>query len=132
MKFFTFLFFFLCFYVLNSSAQTTGCQSNSSNTIYFTRNGTKNGVPNFDYRSNADRVPIGSAYCVNRGTNSTGSCYITSFVSTASDNPNGILVTFYFVNCPIDDNLVYLMILIGLFSVWVIRKTILQNTYLLL
>ncbi|WP_131535904.1 hypothetical protein [Pedobacter nototheniae] len=113
MKFLSFVIVVsLCLISFFSKADV-GCQSNSSQTIYLNRNGIKNGVPNYDYRSSSDRVPISSAYCVTAGSNGPGSCYITSYLNTASDNPNGILVTFYLVNCPIDNYSLILLFFCG-------------------
>lgn len=92
----------------NVFAQSTGCRYN--NAIYYSANGSSGGVPNYKATPN---IASTSAFCV---VNIGGTCRINK-----DKKKVGTLVTFYFVQCPIDDYVPVFVIMFGLFGFFTIR-----------
>lgn len=113
----------LCLAMVAPCSAEQGCLSNASGYIYITPEGVVNGVPNYQYRSEADRVPGANVYCRTNTTNPTTTCQINSYVSGTSSNPNGVMVNFYYVNCPLDDYAPLLVLLVGGLGWFLIRQS---------
>lgn len=110
---FSFLFvLFCCTSIKVSAQQYTGCLY--SGYIYYTPDGTSGGFPNFRKAPPGSRVLTGSAFCV---VNIGGSCRVDKKV-----NQTGSLRTFYLVQCPIDDYVPLIILLVGGFAFFTVRR----------
>lgn len=112
MKRWLFLFIFSVVLSFQSKADQ-GCFSSSSSYIYIDYYGSSGSIPVYEYRNSADRVPSSAVFCRTNTTNPPKTCYIYSWVSGTSDNYNGTLVNFYYVNCPLDDYIPFILLAIG-------------------
>ena len=109
---FSFLFVILCCSSSKVLAQQyTGCLYGGY--IYYTPQGTSGGVPNYRKAPPGSRVLTGAAFCV---VNIGGSCRIDKKASQT-----GSLRTFYLVQCPIDDYVPLIILLVGGFAFYTIR-----------
>lgn len=111
----------------NHVLAATGCRSTTSGYIYTVRSGSYNPsgpvgtVPNYRYASGSDRVLESSVFCTD---NSTNDCWIGGNGSGSIATGPGTLITFTYVQCPIDDYIPLLVTLIsGIGLFYIKRKT---------
>lgn len=92
-----------------AQVQYTGCLYNGN--IHQTRNGNSGGVPNYNTNPN---ITSASAFCVvNTGSN----CRVNK-----KANQTGVEVTYYLLQCPLDDYVPLIILFAGVFTFYTIRR----------
>lgn len=99
--------------------QYTGCISANTQYIYYTPDGTYNGMLNYNWdriSPQGQRILKSNTYC---SVVSNTNCRINK---NASNAVTGKLTTFYFYNCPIDDYIPIALIAVSGFGMFILRK----------
>lgn len=100
-----------------SAQPITGCLY--SGYIYYTPDGSSGGLPNYKKYPQGQRVTTNAAFCKQV---IPGNCRIDK-----KSNQTGTLRTFYLVQCPIDDHVLVLTLLIGGLAFFMLRRVKLQT-----
>ena len=115
------LIFLALLFCSNIATAVPGCRSATTTSIAI-----KGGPLIFYYDSPSDRVLVGNVYCIK--TVGVTPCSVISTVAGVGSINNGTLIDFsYSFNCPIDDQIIFLIFTLLPVTIFSIRKQKLYN-----
>ena len=122
---------FICFISYNSyGAYSQACQATlGSNNIYYVRDGSIlfNGVPQYRNDNFTNFYTVSQVSCFYRIGSQNTSCYIKGY--SGAGDAYGTLINFSRTpaDCPLDDYIWLLILPLGVFGFYIMRKSSLPN-----